>query len=153
MVRAPAAALVPAVPYKANAARRHHIGRPKGRVTNWSVCDAALRQRGSLTVWGAEEAIAGWKAAPRATPGGQPNYSDLAITTALTVRAIYRLSSRQTEGLIGSILHRLGIALPTPDHSTISRRAKAVKRSSQPRATSGPLHLLVDSTGRLVARR
>ena len=76
------------MPYKANAARRHHIPRPKRKVTNWAGYDAALRQRGSLTVWVSAKAIAGWKAAPRTTPGGQASYSDLAITTALMLRAV-----------------------------------------------------------------
>jgi hypothetical protein len=35
-------------------------------------------------VWFTEAAIAAWKAEPRATRGGQPRYSALAITTALT---------------------------------------------------------------------
>ena len=95
------------MPHKANAGRRHHIPRPKRRVTNWAEYDAALRRRGSLTVWFTEEAIASWRAAPRTTPGGQPNYSDLAITTALMLRAVFRLALRQTEGLIGSILRLL----------------------------------------------
>ena len=69
------------MPHKANAARRHHIPRPKRRVTNSAEYAAALRQRGSLTVWFTDAAIAAWKAAPRTTPGGQPCYSDLAITT------------------------------------------------------------------------
>jgi hypothetical protein len=56
-----------------------------------------------LTVWFTDEAIAAWKAAPRTTPGGQPHYSDLAITTALTLRAVFHLPLRQTEGLIGSV--------------------------------------------------
>jgi hypothetical protein len=73
------------MPHKANSARRHHIPRPKRRVINSAEYDAALRQRGSLTVWFTEGAIAAWKAAPRTTPGGQPHYSDLAITTALTL--------------------------------------------------------------------
>src|SRR5512143_1135050 len=102
------------MPHKANAARRHHIPRPKRRVTNWAEYDASLRQRGSLTVWFAEAAIASWKAAPRTTPGGQPNYSDLTITTALTLRAVFHLALRQTEGLIASILHLLGLDLPVP---------------------------------------
>ena len=72
------------MPHKANAARRHHIPRPKRRVTNWADYNEALRQRGSLTVWFTDAAIAAWKAVPRTTPGGQPHYSDLAITTALT---------------------------------------------------------------------
>jgi len=51
-------------------------------VTNWVAYDIALRQRGSLTVWFTEAAISAWKAEPRATRGGQPRYSALAIITA-----------------------------------------------------------------------
>src|SRR6187549_1445911 len=86
------------MPHKYNADRRHHIPRPKRRVTNWSEYNEALRQRGSLTVWFTDEAIAAWKAPPRTTLGGQPHYSDLAITTALTLRAVFHLALHQTEG-------------------------------------------------------
>ncbi|WP_044551732.1 hypothetical protein, partial [Azospirillum lipoferum] len=57
------------MPDKVNADRRHHISRPKRKVTNWAEYDASLRRRGSLTVWVSDEAIAHWKAAPRSTPG------------------------------------------------------------------------------------
>ena len=50
------------MPFKANAARRHHIPKQQYRVTNWAEYDEALRQRGSLTVWFTEEAIAAWRA-------------------------------------------------------------------------------------------
>jgi hypothetical protein len=73
---------IPAVPFKANADRRHHIPKQRHRVTNWAEYDAALRQRGSLTIWFTDAAIAAWRAAPRTTCGGQPYYSALAITTA-----------------------------------------------------------------------
>ena len=114
-------------------------------MTNWAAYDIALRQRGSLTVWFTEAAIA-WKAGPRCTRGGQPRYSALAITTALTLRAVFRLALRQTEGLVGSILRLLGLDLAAPDHSTISRRGETVP-VSRPRPGSEPVHLLVDSTG------
>ena len=110
------------MPHKANAARRHHISRPQRKVTNWAEYDAALRQRGSLTVWVTDEAIEQWKAAPRTTPGAQSHYSDLAIATALILRAVFRLALRQTEGLIGSVLHLLGLDLPVPDHSVAPGR-------------------------------
>src|SRR5215203_4917502 len=135
------------MPHKYNADRRHHIPRPKRRVTNWSAYNEALRQRGSLTVWFTDEAIAAWKAAPRTTPGGQPHYSDLAITTALTLRAVFHLALRQTEGLIGSILQMLGLDLAVPDHSTLSRRAETLKLAQLSPNSRGPVHLLVDSTG------
>ncbi len=136
------------MPFKANADRRHHIPKQRHRVTNWAEYDAALRQRGSLTIWFTDAAIAAWRAEPRTTPGGQPHYSALAITTALTLRAVFRLALRQTEGLIGSILRLLGLDLAVPDHSTLSRRAETLE-VPRPGTRSGaePLHLLVDSTG------
>src|SRR3954447_12853326 len=136
------------MPFKANAARRHHIPKQRRRVTNWAEYDAALRQRGSLTVWFTEEAIAAWHAEPRTTPGGQPHYSDLAITTALTLKAVFRLALRQTEGLIGSGIRLLGLDLSVPDHTTLSRRAETLE-VPRPRSDSNaePVHLLVDSTG------
>jgi Transposase DDE domain len=137
---------VSTVPFKTHAARRHHIPRQRHRVTNWAAYEAALRQRGSLTVWFTEEAIAAWRAEPRTTRGGQPWYSPLAILTALTLRAVFRLALRQTEGLIGSILHLLGLDLAVPDHTTLSRRAEALE-VPRSRSGRGPLHLLVDSTG------
>ena len=134
------------MPFKANAAGRHHIPRQRQRVTNWPEYDAALRRRGSLTVWVTDEAIAAWQAEPRTTRGGQPRYSQLAITTALTLRTVFRLGLRQTEGLIGSVIGLLGLDLAVPDHSTLSRRAEKLEVVRSPCSTA-PVHLLVDSTG------
>ena len=136
------------MPFKANANGRHHIPKQKHKVINWREYDASLRQRGSLTVWFTGEAIAAWRAAPRTTRGGQRSYSPLAILTALTLRAVFRLALRQTEGLIGSILRLLGLDLAVPDHSTLSRRAETLE-APRPWSSTGaePVHLLVDSTG------
>src|SRR4051795_370371 len=136
----------PAVPFKAKAACRRHIPKQKHRVTNWAAYDTALRARGSLTIWFTPEAVAAWAAAPRTTRGGQASYSDLAIATSLTLRAVFRLALRQTEGLIGSILQLLGLDLPVPDHSTLSRRAETLE-VPRPQVGRAPVHLLVDSTG------
>src|SRR4051812_32484219 len=145
---------MPTLPFKLNQDRRHHIPRQQHKVMNWPAYDASLRQRGSLMVWFTDEAIAAWKAEPRTTRGGQPWYSELAILTALTLRAVFRLALRQTEGLIGSLMRLLGLELPVPDHTTLSRRAATLEvprpRSSR-RTEAGngaePVHLLVDSTG------
>ncbi len=96
----------------------------------------------------ATQSIAAWKAEPRATRGGQPRYSALAITTALTLRAVFRLALRQTEGLIGSVIALLGLDLAVPDHTTMSRRAETLEvPRSCPCRDGEPMHLLVDSTG------
>ena len=140
---------MPAVPFKLNQDRRHHIPRQQHKVTNWPAYEAGLRQRGSLTVWFSEEAIAAWAAEPRTTRGGQPWYSPLAILTALTLRTVFRLAYRQTEGLIGSIIALLGLTLRVPDHTTLSRRAAtlAVSRPTTACGDGQPVYLLVDSTG------
>jgi len=139
---------MPLLPFKVNQAGRHHIPRQKHKVTNWRGYDASLRQRGSLTVWFTDEAIAAWRAEPRTTRGGQPWYSPLAILTALTLRAVFRLALRQTEGLIGSVMRLLSLDLAVPDHTTLSRRAGTleVPRTGS-RSDGQPVHLLVDSTG------
>ena len=134
------------MPFKMNADRRHHIPKQRHQVTNWAAYDAALRGRASLTVWFAEAAIAGWRAEPRTTRGGQPRYSALAVSTALALRAVFRLALRQTEGLIGSIIALLGLDLAVPDHSTLSRRAETLTIPRPPQGKA-PIHLLVDSTG------
>ena len=50
--------------------------------------------------------------------------------------------------MIGSVIHLLGLALPVPDHTTLSRRAETLE-VPRPRSDSKaePVHLLVDSTG------
>src|SRR4051812_13680086 len=138
---------MPALPFKLNQDRRHHIPKQTRKVMNWREYDASLRQRGSLTVWFSDEAIEGWRAAPRTTRGGQPWYSPLAILTALTLRAVFRLALRQTEGLIGSVLHLLGQELRVPDHTTLSRRSRGFAGRQPKVIPRGPMHLVVDSTG------
>ena len=136
-----------ALPFKHHAEHRHHIPKPRYRVTNSADYDASLRRRGSLTVWFTDEAIQTWRAEPRTTPGGQRHYSALAISTALTMGLVFGLALRQTEGLIGSVIGLLGLDLAVPDHSTLSRRAKTLEVPPLRRLGTGPLHLLVDSTG------
>lgn len=106
-----------------------------------------------MTMWFTDEAVAPWAAAPRTARGGQPHYSALAILTALTLRAVFRLAFRQAEGLIGSITGLLGLTLRVPDRTTLSRRSAtlAVPRPSRPSVAADgetePLQLLADSTG------
>ena len=75
-------------------------------------------------------------------------YSDAAILCALSIRAVYKLAPRQTQGFLSSLKTMPGLAIPVPHYSTLSRRAadQAVpdlKRGAQ----KGPLHLAIDSTG------
>ncbi len=136
------------MPFKHNAARRHHIPSARYRVTNWPAYEAGLPRRDDLTFWVDEAALAGWQAPRRGTPGGQPRYSELAIELVLTLRLVFRLALRQAEGFARSVLLLLGVALPVPDHTTLSRRGRAFAgRQARVQPGGGPVHLVLDSTG------
>ena len=125
---------------------RRHGPRARYRVRDWAAYDRALARRGDITVWVSPEAVADWLA-----PSGGRTFSDAAIAAALTVRAVYRLALREAEGLIRSIFGLLGVALPVPDHTTLSRRSRALPLDRCADA-SGGLDLAIDSTGLRLAK-
>lgn len=137
------------MPHKYNEDRRHEIPKQKFKVTNWAAYNESLRRRGDLTVWISDEALIQWSAPRRKSPGGQPKYSDLAITMCLTLRVVYNQPLRQTQGLMRSIATLTGVEIAIPDFSTLSRRGKGLKLLSARclSASRGPIHLVVDSTG------
>lgn len=135
------------MPNKHNDARRHRIPKMRYKVTNWAAYEAGLRRRGRLTLWVSEDAIADWRAAPRTTPGGQARYSEVAIEAAIMVRLVFHQSLRQTEGLLGSLLDLMGLDLPVPDHTTISRRPARRTPAVPAALPDGAVTLVIDSTG------
>jgi hypothetical protein len=78
--------------------------------------------------------------------GGQKQYSDGAIECLLTVKNVYQLAYRQTEGFAASLGKLLGVELPIPNYSTINRRAKSLKVNLET-SEKGPIHIVLDSTG------
>jgi transposase len=135
------------MPHKFNESRRHKIPRARYQVTNWPEYDASLVQRGSITVWFTEEAVAAWHAPATGARGGQPIYSAVAIETGLALRLVFHQPLRQTEGLLRSIADVLEINIAIPDHTTLSRRGGGLTILPKHMERAEPLHLLVDSTG------
>ena len=125
----------------------HPNYKARHRVRNWAEYDQALVQRGDLTIWFTPEAVSAWQPRAQGLHGRQRRYSDVAIETALTLRVLYRLPWRQTEGLLRSIFKLLGLELSAPDHTTLSRRAGGLQVELRQRRTSEPVHLIVDATG------
>ena len=119
----------------------------KYRVTNWPEYERGLKSRGDITLWFSQEAREVWTPPNNGRRGGQPRYSNLAIVTALTLRAVFRLPLRQAEGFLDSLLRLMELDLKAPDHTTLSRRSKDVDVPSPTRVHDGPIHLIVDSTG------
>lgn len=115
------------------------------RTTNWSSYNAALKKRGSLTVW--FDPSMNWEGLPTGRRGRQPGYSDAAIQTCLTLKVLFGFALRQTTGFVESLLRLAGLAWSVPDFSTLSRRQKSLTVDIPYRGSDAPLHLLIDSTG------
>ena len=118
------------------------------RIRNWSEYNAALRQRGSLTFWMDESVLEQW-VIPELSGhrGASVFYSDLAILTMATVKAVYRLAGRQCQGLVESVFELMQVELPVPDHSTLSRRVGKLEIALPVIPKQGARHVVVDSTG------
>jgi IS5 family transposase len=127
--------------------RVHPKYKTKYRVANWTEYDQGLVRRGDITLWLSPEAIAAWKPTPGGRRGGQQRYSDLAIETALTLRLVFHLPLRQTEGFLRSVLAQMGVDLEAPDHTTLSRRSQGLGIRLHRVPVGEPMHLIVDSTG------
>ena len=92
----------------------------KYRIRNWREYERGLRSRGDVTIWLSEDAIAAWIPPKNGLRGGQRRYSNLAIRTALTLRVVFGLPLRQTEGFLDSLLSLMSRDLKAPDHELLS---------------------------------
>ncbi len=118
------------------------------RIRNWRAYNRALINRGRLTVWFDEQAIAGWRNTEPATgPGAPRRYADLAIECALVFKSVYHLSLRAAQGFLASVMELMQLALPIPDYSTVSRRQGALQVSISALPPRDPRHVVIDATG------
>ena len=78
---------------------------------------------------------------------GIQTLSRLRKATALTLRTVFHLALRQTEGFVGSLIRLMELDLENPDHTTLSRRSATVVVPSLNNKQGGPIHLVIDSTG------
>src|SRR4051795_10724575 len=139
--------------------------KPVHRIRDWKQYNDALVNRGSLTLWVDQAALEAWRYQGTARRGGQFDYSDLTIQCLLTLRAVYHLTLRATEGFARSLLEVMrldlpvpdytpprppsggvGVPLPFPDYTPLCRRARTLQ-IDLPRHAEGPLHLILDRTG------
>jgi hypothetical protein len=114
-------------------------------MTNWSGYTSALFDRGSLLIWLDKDMI--WLASPDGSPGRPAVFSDAAIQFCLKIKVLFKLSLRQTTGMVTSLLTLAMLNWAVPDYTTFCRRQKTLAVQIPYRRTDGPLNLLVDSTG------
>ena len=128
----------------------HPKYKTKDRVGNWSAYEQALVQRGDVTLWLSADATDAWRPSPSGRPGAPKTFSDCAIETALTLRLVFRVPVRQAEGFLRSVLSLMGVDLAASDHTTLSRRSQSLAVAFRRIPSRGPIHLIVDSTGRSI---
>jgi IS5 family transposase len=118
------------------------------RLRNWKHYNAALVQRGSLTLWVSEEMLTLWVNQEKTGKPGRANtYSNIAISCMATLKEVYHLSLRATEGLLLSIIQLLAVEVSVPDYTPLSRRCRTLRVRLPRLPKSQALHLVVDSTG------
>ena len=139
------------MPYKLKDPVRHKFTKKSYNKRDWKVYEEGLRNRGDLTIWFCEDAVAAWNHSDdgKRKRGRQKHYSDLAIETSHTIRLVYKQPLRQTEGLMRSIVRFMQLDLAIPDHTTLSRRSKRVllRKKQSPQEAGGHWVIIVDSTG------
>ena len=127
--------------------RVHPKYKTKYHIRNWASYERALVHRGDVTVWLSPAAIAAWEPDGGGRRGGQRKYSDVAIETVLTLRLIFHLPLRQAEDFLTSLFRLMGLDLPSPDHTTLSRRGQHLDVTLRHPPQEKRLHLFIDSTG------
>ena len=115
------------------------------KTTNWSSYNDSLKRRGSLSIWFDPEMV--WVPPPSGKRGRQQSYSDAAIQACLTLKVLFGLPLRQATGFVQSLLQLIGLDWAVPDFSTLCRRQRTLNASLPYRGGTGPLNLLIDSTG------
>jgi len=117
------------------------------RVRNGQAYDRALVRRGEITLWFDRCLVKAWKPPKSNRRGASRRYSEAVIVCVLTLKAVFHLSNREVEGLVRSLLKLMRVRLPTPDHTTLSRRAGQLEVPLSPSASREPLQVLLDSSG------
>lgn len=120
----------------------------KYRVKNWSDYNQSLINRGSITFWFSEDTIKKWMSCKQTGEKGRPEiYSDEAILCALMIREVYRLPLRMLQGFLKSLFFILGLSLPVPSYSQISRRSGRLNKKLKRLFKRGAKDIVFDSSG------
>ncbi|KUY73966.1 transposase [Burkholderia cepacia] len=118
----------------------------KYRVGNWAAYNAGLINRGNITMWINDDALANM---PDTTPTrGRPRlYSDALIQALLGLKTVFHLPLRALQGFAQSLRDLAFADLPVPNYTTVCRRAQTLLVKLPVVRSSERLHLVIDSTG------
>jgi hypothetical protein len=129
-------------------ARSSRKGKSKYKIKNWPKYNESLVNRGGITFWISEDIASSWyHKVDSKKEGGQKKYTDIAIQTSLTMRLIYSLGLRQTEGFMNSLFNILDLNITSAHYSTLSKRTDSLEIIKESLKKDEPVTILVDSTG------
>lgn len=119
---------------------------------NWSEYNAALVNRGYLTIFVSKDFANEWYVkcddnTPRKR-GGQPKYTDKAITALLSLKFVFKQPLRSMEGFAKSLVSMLNLDIDVPDYSTLSLKINEMNIRLPLLTKSNTGHVIsLDSTG------
>lgn len=120
----------------------------KYRVNNWAQYNQALVDRGNISLLFSPKVADQWfHQSGQRKRGGQWVYSDRTIEIALTLRAVFHLTLRSTQGFLIGLGSLLNIHLKIPSFSTLSRRGPSLEIPPLKMPSNESLFIIVDSTG------
>ena len=121
----------------------------KYKVKNWREYNKSLKNRGDITFWLSDDALGNLLEQdlvikPRRR---QVKYSKNALQTIYTFRQIFNIRLRQAEGFTRSLLRIVGVSLPVPDYTTVSRLIRKLSIDFVYSKPNGNINVIFDSTG------
>jgi hypothetical protein len=118
------------------------------KISNWKEYNQSLVSRGDVTFWFSEDVVDAWEHENEQKKNGRPFiYSDVAIETLLTIRELFRLPYRQTEGLGRALAKLMNAAIVIPHHTSLQKRVAKLGVAISVQEVKGPIDVVVDSTG------
>lgn len=125
------------------------MGSSRLKMKNWTQYSKALVNRGNITFWFDKDSIESWYQLDNPVKRGRPClYSDLAIECCLTLRAVFKMPLRATQGFVASLLQIMRLPLTAPDYSLLCKRQKSLKIKLPKRnKKNNSIHVVADSTG------
>ncbi|NIG62358.1 MAG: hypothetical protein G5663_02410 [Serratia symbiotica] len=140
------------MPYSEIAWTRKSSRSPTGRLTTKRPKLEGLQQnapitRGLLTFWVDETALYAWYCEAKPSVRGRPqHYSDMAVTSVLMLKRIFRLTLRALHSFVDSIFPLIKVSLNYQDTS-ISKRVKSVNIPFKTPTPGEIAYLFIDFTG------
>jgi hypothetical protein len=118
------------------------------KIRNWANYNEALVNRYDITFWFSDDILSQWKHDNADQGQGRPfTFSDLAIETLLTMRELFQLPYRGTEGFGRWVFGIMQLDLPIPGYTALCKRAKTLDITISIRKKRGKINVIVDSAG------